>query len=54
MKLDKWIDGKMTIMHILSFWSADQNFGRYGNLKFPLAYNGKKWILSYETCYLDR
>ena len=45
MKLNKWIDGKMEIMHILSFCLSDQNFGCYGNFKFPLACNGKKWIL---------
>ena len=38
MKLNKWIDGMVEIMHILSFFC-------YDNLKFPLAYNGKKWIL---------
>ena len=41
-KPNKWIDGKREIMHILLFCQSDQNFGCYGNLKFPLAYNGEK------------
>ena len=45
MKLNKWINGKVEIMHILSFCKSDQNFGCDVNLKFPLAYNGNKWIL---------
>ena len=44
-KLNKCIDDKVEIMHVLSFCSSDQNFGCYGNLKFPLAYTGKKLIL---------
>ena len=44
-KLNKWIDGKVEIKYVLSFCYSDQNFGCYGNLKFPLASNGKKWIL---------
>ena len=42
MKLNKWIDGKVKIMPVFSFCKSDQNFGCYRNLKFPLAYNGKK------------
>ena len=34
MKLGKWTDGKVEIMHILLFCSSTVNFGCYVNLKF--------------------
>ena len=34
MKLGKWTDGKVEIMHILLFCSFIINFGCYVNLKF--------------------
>ena len=42
MKLNKWIDGKVEIMQVFFFLLIrKKNFGCYGNLKFPLAYNGE-------------
>ena len=32
MKLGKWIDSKMEIMHVTLFYSSNMNFGCYGNL----------------------
>ena len=34
MKLGKWIDETVEIMHVLLFCSCTINFGRYVNLKF--------------------
>ena len=34
MKLGKWIDEKVEIMHVLLFCSSTINFGCYVNLKF--------------------
>ena len=34
MKLGKWIDEKVEIMHVLLFCSSTINFGGYVNLKF--------------------
>ena len=45
MKHATWIDSKVEIMHILLLCLPNINFGCYGNLKLPLAYNGKMRIL---------
>ena len=39
MKLATWIDSKMENMHIVLICLPNINFGCYGNLKLPLAYN---------------
>ena len=41
MKLHKWIDAKVEIMHVSFILLIRPKFGCYGNLEFPLAYNGK-------------
>ena len=39
MKFATWIDSKGEIMNILLICLPNINFGCYGNLKLPLAYN---------------
>ena len=39
MKFATWIDSKMENMHIVLICLPNINFGCYGNLKLPLAYN---------------
>ena len=39
MKLATWIDSKVENMHIVLLSLPNINFGCYGNLKLPLAYN---------------
>ena len=39
MKLATWIDSKVENMHIVLICLPSINFGCYGNLKLPLAYN---------------
>ena len=39
MKLATWIDSKVEKMHIVLNCLSNINFGCYGNLKLPLAYN---------------
>ena len=39
MKLATWIDSKVENMHIVLICQPNINFGCYGNLKLPLAYN---------------
>ena len=41
LKLATWIDSRVEIMHILLLCLPNINFGFYGNLKLPLAYNEK-------------
>ena len=45
MTLATWIDSRVEIMHIILFCLPNTNIGCYGNLKLPLAYNGKMRIL---------
>ena len=40
MKLGKWIDEKLEIMHVLLFCSSTINFGCYVKLKFLFGRNG--------------
>ena len=44
MKLAIWIDSRVEIIHILLLCLPNINFGRYGNVKLPLVYNGKMRI----------
>ena len=42
MKLGKWIDEKVEILHVLLFFSSTINFGCYVSLvSVPLTYNGR-------------
>ena len=45
MELAEWIDSKVENMHIVLICLQDINFGCYGNLKLPLAYNERMYIL---------
>ena len=47
MKLATCIESKVENMHILLLCLPNINFGCYGNLKLPLAYNERMWILQY-------
>ena len=52
MKLATCIESKVEIIHILLLCLPNINFGCYGNLKLPLAYNGKMRILQLLQKYM--